>query len=100
MIAKLVESAGGAQLWFWCAGCETHHAVTVRAYPSMPGPVWQWDQNLEAPTVSPSIRVDLGDGRVCHSFVRAGRFEYCADSTHALAGQSVPLEPLEADLFE
>jgi hypothetical protein len=28
---------------------------------------------------------------VCHFFVRAGKLDYCSDSTHALAGQVVDM---------
>jgi len=30
----------------------------------------------------------------CHSFLRAGRWEFLADSAHPLAGQTVPMEPV------
>lgn len=30
----------------------------------------------------------------CHSFVKASRIEFLSDSTHKLAGQTVPLAPL------
>jgi hypothetical protein len=55
--------------------------------------------NVDAPTISPSIKVTHHDGRVCHSFVRAGRFEYCGDS-HALAGQSVPVSVWPEDFHD
>jgi hypothetical protein len=59
---------------------------------------------MERPTFHPSIKVNRGpepgpDGlaapdspdRICHSFVRDGRIEFCSDSTHAMAGQTVNL---------
>jgi Family of unknown function (DUF6527) len=64
---------------------------------------WQWDGNVDAPTLSPSIlcwtnvgadgkRLPEGQKRtLCHSFVRAGRIEFLTDCAHALAGQTVPL---------
>jgi hypothetical protein len=30
----------------------------------------------------------------CHSFLKAGRWEFLGDSAHALAGQTVPMVPL------
>jgi hypothetical protein len=79
------------QVWFWCAGCETHHAIT-------PGR-WTWNDDTERPTFSPSVLVtyEFGSDRapkLCHSFVRDGRIQYLTDCTHALAGQTVPLEDL------
>ena len=79
---------------FWCPGCKTGHFFKV-------GP-WHWDGDRSMPTVFPSISVsyngpDAGDPGApqakCHFFVRAGVLEYLPDSTHALAGQSVPMEP-------
>lgn len=54
------------------------------------------------PTVSPSILVQYGghdagiDGappKQCHMFVRDGQIQYLSDSTHELAGKTVPMEP-------
>lgn len=90
-------------LMFCCPGC----ASTREGYDGLhllpvtgdgtKRPTWTWDGNLEAPTLSPSILTRFNwDGReiVCHSFLRAGVFEFLTDSTHALAGQQVPIPPL------
>lgn len=102
-------------VWFWCAGCETHHAIDPTR--------WTWNGDSEKPTFSPSILVtgyvmsergyqqlaehlslpvekrpphDRFDGNdsVCHSFVKDGMIEYLTDCTHALSGQTLPLEEL------
>lgn len=59
---------------------------------------WGWDGNLEAPTLTPSIRSSMAPysdtGKplgVCHSFLRNGIWEFLTDSTHSLAGQHVPM---------
>jgi hypothetical protein len=62
-------------------------------------PMWTWNGDHERPTLAPSVvvRLERGDGgptRVCHSFVRDGRIQFLADSTHALAGQTAPLPAL------
>lgn len=80
------------RLHLWCPGCDDLHSITF----GEPGG-WTWDGDLERPTINPSIlvhydvtnRPDLST--VCHSFVRAGVWEFLADSTHALAGQKVPM---------
>lgn len=69
---------------------------------------------MDKPTFTPSIKVDSDRWEppvtpenheqwkaqpwtqtqvhhVCHSFVRDGRIEFCGDSTHAMAGQTVEL---------
>lgn len=111
-IAKIHHEGEGEHaqdyLWFWCAGCHTHHRVPVT------GPrKWEWNGSETEPTLQPSIKVTLTrtltddeQARImrgepftpvdilCHSFVTEGRIQYLNDSTHQLAGQTVPLEPL------
>ena len=104
-------------LMIWCPGCERPdedgepigglHMLPVSGHP--PGPRWDFDGNLAAPTLSPSIltrsehRRERVDGElrdvglfVCHSFLRAGVWEFLGDCTHALAGRRVPMTPLPA----
>lgn len=100
-------TAPGSSLWLWCPGCDDSHRITVGSSDS-----WTWDGNEEAPTISPSIlvrgaqwkpefsfhkpnhTVEPGGETVCHSFVAAGQWQFLGDSTHALAGQTVPMVPL------
>lgn len=63
---------------------------------------WTWDGSTEAPTISPSllVRYDVSPPNqhlsiVCHSFVRAGVWDYLGDCTHALVGQQVPMADIE-----
>lgn len=89
----------GRALWLWCPGCDDAHRITVDAPNS-----WVWDGNGMAPTITPSIAVSshktfdadhhIIDTPRCHSFVHAGRWQFLSDSTHALAGQTVPVVPL------
>lgn len=94
--AKL-RSVSDGRIAFWCPGCEGAHVLRINAGSS---PTWSFDDNVDAPTFAPSVLVtyeSLGDAdpepppERCHSFVRAGNIEFLADSTHALAGQTVPL---------
>lgn len=81
----------------WCPGCDDLHAPRSTLGAGSIGATWQWDGNRERPTFSPSLLVrygDAADGRRCHSFVRAGRWEYLTDSTHLFAGMTVELWPL------
>lgn len=54
------------------------------------GHFWRFSGDEQAPTFEPSINI-VGQ---CHYFVRAGRIEYCGDSKHELAGQTVDLPDL------
>ena len=91
-------------LAFVCPGCAEaggsgFHMLPVNSTEKSPS--WDWDGNLEAPTLSPSILSSTAPysdtGRplgICHSFLKAGVFEFLADCTHSLAGQSVPMGDL------
>lgn len=86
----------------WCPACEEVHVFTLH---NSNGPHWSWDGNVDAPSFTPSmlIRVNTPDlphyqpnaaSSVCHYILTAGIINYCADSTHAMSGQSVPLPDL------
>lgn len=92
-------------LWFVCPGCKTQHddATGLHALPvngtvmgATKRPFWTFDGNLAAPTLAPSIlsRGGRDPSFVCHSFLKAGVFEFLGDCTHALKGQRVPMVPL------
>jgi Family of unknown function (DUF6527) len=77
----------GKAIGHWCPGCDGLHVIVVKADKH---PVWEWDGNVEAPTVGPSVKVTGHDG-VCHYFIKAGQLEFCGDSTHELAGKTVQI---------
>lgn len=102
-VVKRVNDANG-NLWGWqffCPGCkETHMFFTS----------WQFDGNMEKPTVVPSIKVtwpanpqaddeykEWRKERVCHSFIKNGIIEFCGDCTHDMKDQKVALPPIEED---
>lgn len=84
-------------LMFVCPGCAAAegegtglHLLPVNSETKTPS--WQWNGDLEAPTLSPSI---LSQGACrCHSYLRDGVFEFLSDSDHPLSGQSVPMPDL------
>lgn len=102
-------------LLFVCPGCvaggpdgyEGIHMLLVNAPPGLNRASWDFDGNLEAPTLSPSILTNgtrddrtrfRDDGRPrfprCHSYLRAGIFEFLSDCEHPLAGQRIPMPDL------
>ena len=94
-ISDVLAWAAPGILAFYCAGCRKHHIVEVEK-PNRWGAVWQWDQNAEKPTLSPSINI-LGR---CHMFVRAGQLEYLPDCKHDHAGRVVDMVSVTADHTE
>lgn len=103
MNERVALDSSGDVLLLECPGCEMLHAVRVRARAggalAGDGPVWTWNDSLEAPTCSPSVLVrwEAGEPRrpaCCHFFLRAGRLEFLGDCTHALAGRTIELAVL------
>lgn len=88
-------------MWhFTCPGCDMDHAIYTAEYPH-PGPRWTFNGDLVHPTFAPSLLVRWTFGKkrepkVCHSFIRGGNIEFLNDCTHALAGKTVPLPPVNA----
>lgn len=117
---KLAQGEGQTYVVFHCPGCKDTHSLPVNGNSS---PNWQWNGSLEKPTLSPSVLTRSGhyvpgqpDGScwctfnaehpdeeapftcyLCHSFVRDGQIEFLGDCSHALAGQTVALDDIEAN---
>lgn len=86
-------------LAFICPGCASVserstglHLLPVNT--TNKKPAWEWDGNLEAPTLSPSILTGKGSSSICHSFLKNGVFNFLTDSTHALSGKEIPIPDL------
>ncbi len=120
-LSRILRQAENGRLAFRCPGCDEFHVIGTT--PRSEGPRWAWNGSADRPTFSPSIlvrtiRKDLTEdeeaiydqlmsepgGRdmvmqdprfayVCHSFVQDGHIKFLADSTHHLAGQTVPIPP-------
>jgi hypothetical protein len=93
--ATLRNFTGG--IMHWCPGCDCAHGIWIEQPNPATGARWTWNGDAEKPTVSPSIlcftEADGVRRTLCHYFIRNGNIEFCADSPHALKGQTVPLPP-------
>lgn len=84
-------------LMFICPGCKEFGGTGLHMLPvnsTVKRPSWDWDGNLEKPTLTPSILTGKNSPQICHSFLKAGIFEYLSDCTHSLANQHIPLPDL------
>lgn len=103
--SKLRSVTGGFS--HWCPGCNEMHILPAS---------WTFNGDLENPSFSPSFkhegvqRVFDGNGKwtgewvldanenavryVCHYILTNGILNFCSDSTHSLAGKTVPLPAL------
>lgn len=86
------EEVGETVYLFWCPACEMVHPYRTRGA----GPMWAFNGDLEKPSFEPSLLVHdcTPSGGNCHLYVTGGEIRYCADSAHALAGQNVPMVPI------
>lgn len=79
---------------FFCPGCKCGHQFkTVH-----PAPTWGFNGDLEKPTVQGSVLVKSTRKEkqiICHSIITDGKIMFCADSTHALSGQTVELTDID-----
>ena len=73
-------------LGVYCPACGCEHII----------PVSMFDGNWESPTLDGvmDVRSPYAKG-ICHSYVRNGQWEFLADSTHELAGQTVAMVPVQ-----
>ena len=94
-MAKFKEEMSG-YFEFHCPGCKTEHYISTS--PEF-GAVWQFNGDLDKPTVSPSLLWNAGGGNpttpICHSFIRDGKIQFLNDCTHDLKGQTVEIPEWE-----
>jgi hypothetical protein len=93
-----------AGIEFRCPGCKSTHAIPTDAKG------WKFNGNLDSPTITPSILVrrkrSITDAEaerilngekleipteICHSYITDGLIQFCGDSTHSLASNTVAL---------
>ncbi len=90
---KLTKTEDGL-LMFQCPGCGYSHGVTVKGSVRQ-GPEWGWNGSMDKPTFTPSLNVNGGYGRRCHSFVKDGKIQFLGDCDHSLKGQTVEIPEWE-----
>lgn len=83
--SSFVDEKGHVLLYFHCPGCNTTHTLNS---------TWEYNGDPNNPTIRPSILVTwnhIDEQFRCHSYITDGNIEYMKDSTHSLAGKTVPL---------
>lgn len=85
--------------YFDCPGCKSGHFVHVKPHQAPNGASWNFNNDLEKPTFSPSILSQINyqhkPTSVCHLFVIDGMINFLNDCTHELAGQTVAMENVD-----
>lgn len=98
------EEAKGV-IAIFCPGCKETHVIATKV-PFGNNAVWDFNNNFEQPTFTPSLLIrtgkyvpghedyddeGLGLSGVCHSYITDGKIQFLDDCTHALRGQTVEL---------
>lgn len=87
-----LEYANGSYM-HWCKGCLVPHIIPLgNPYSTQ----WTFNGDIEKATFTPSVRHQWGNGRCCHYNITDGMIHYHHDSTHSLAGKTLPLPPLHS----
>ena len=82
-----------------CPACGFEHGfrVDLDGHGCYGSDVWAFNGDHEKPTFSPSMGSNLQGQQEhhprCHSFLVDGIWQFLGDSTHAMAGQHVPMVP-------
>ena len=76
-----------------CPACEVNHHFFIEELDNHP--VWTWNGSWDKPTFLPSMLANrkgaYPDRPLCHSWVTDGQWGFLRDSTHHMAGLTVPM---------
>lgn len=90
---KIKQLKGSCGLyWFQCPACKKPHEIGTDSRDEFP--VWQFNNDLERPTIRPSVAVESRwkeERTYCHSFVTDGKIQFLDDCTHECKGMTLDL---------
>lgn len=92
-LTQLDRPEHGPDYIFYCPGCQCSHGVWTLERATKPR--WEFNGDMDKPTFSPSLNVNMGDLGRCHSFVKNGFIQFLGDCTHELKGQTVKIPDTE-----
>lgn len=86
-MTKVLSKVSDGTFHFYCVACEVYHGFNS---------AWEFNGDMEKPTVNPSLLTKWNDGKtgkenVCHLYINDGKFNYLPDCTHIYAGKTVPM---------
>lgn len=86
---KCVDGKELSRLWFYDIGLKREILLTLDR--------WNWNGDIEKPTINPSVLSTDGMGNISHLFIRDGKLIYLSDCTHELKGKTVDMLDWEVD---
>jgi hypothetical protein len=96
-MAKFMKEKDNEAYLFYCPACECAHRIQSDKTKT---PCWEFNNDLDNPTVSPSIRVRHYSNKLkkklnCHTFVKNGQIQYCSDCNHKFKNKTVEIPDWE-----
>lgn len=97
---KLIRRTDDGRYSFWCPGCKEAHIFNdkwtltnlVKDRPTVsPSLLTRWTYLPPEPWTFENNKVKGAKDMVCHLFIRDGNLQFLSDSTHELAGKTVPM---------
>lgn len=86
----------GSYWLIWCPACGCGHSI--------PTPRWSFNNNLDSPTFTPSVRLShrnpdtkQQDITHCHFNITNGQIVYHGDCPHGMAGKTIPMQEIPSD---
>ena len=107
MLREVVQHKDGllAMLCALCPACGFEHSFRVDLVGHghwKSKDIWMLNGNYDSPTFQPSMLANkaqaISQHPICHSFVTEGVWVFLGDCTHAMAGQRVPMIPMDPDM--
>lgn len=114
--SRSFESGGELYLAWHCPACnQEHHVPVLIGEKGKKDRGWNWNGNLDSPTLSPSVKISSGkyvpewekikhrydnaegkkwieeNSSICHFFITDGNVRYCGDCTHSYNGKIISL---------
>lgn len=97
-MAKIKEILPGRyahhQFLYFCKGCGYMHAFALKKE----GGHHDFNDDLENPTVTPSLVQNFTPGKMCHSIITDGKIQYLGDCWHELKEQTIELPEITEDM--
>lgn len=85
---KVANNGNDKTYYIFCPACKTIHPF---------GEAWGFNGDVGNPTLEGSLGHHSEQG-YCHGFISNGKITFGADSTHAMAGQTVELPDFPEEL--
>ena len=88
---------------YFCPACKYRHWTRILDSDNEGYTIWDFNGDIDNPTFSPSVKhtTEYGEphrpDKICHYYIINSEIRYETDCTHELAGQTIPMIPIEEE---